>query len=161
MKSREVKVAGLTIGGGTPIKIQTMCNTHTQDVIPSVEQCVEMAAAGAELIRLTTQGMKEVEALKEIKDILRERGIETPLVADVHFSSDVAIEVAKVGSINKASENLGMAQPNISRALKDLEADVGINIFDRSSKGMNLTPEGKEFIAYAQQIIYHLFLLKH
>ena len=96
MKSREVKVAGLTIGGGTPIKIQTMCNTHTQDVMPSVEQCVEMAAAGAELIRLTTQGMKEVEALKEIKKILRERGIETPLVADVHFSSDVAIEVAKV-----------------------------------------------------------------
>jgi len=77
MKSREVKVAGLTIGGGTPIKIQTMCNTHTQDVIPSVEQCVEMDAAGAELIRLTTQGMKEVEALKEIKKILRERGIET------------------------------------------------------------------------------------
>ncbi|MBO5406973.1 MAG: (E)-4-hydroxy-3-methylbut-2-enyl-diphosphate synthase [Bacteroidales bacterium] len=96
MKSREVKVAGLTIGGGTPIKIQTMCNTHTQDVMPSVEQCMEMAAAGAELIRLTTQGMKEVEALKEIKKILRERGIETPLVADVHFSSDVAIEVAKV-----------------------------------------------------------------
>ncbi len=72
------------------------------------------------------------------------------------FHLKYAIEVAKAGSINKASENLGMAQPNISRALKDLESDVGINIFDRSSKGMNLTPEGKEFIAYAQQIIYHL-----
>ena len=67
-----------------------------------------------------------------------------------------AIEVAKAGSINKAGETLNIAQPNISRALKDLEADIGINIFDRSSKGMNLTPEGKEFIAYAQQIVYHL-----
>lgn len=67
-----------------------------------------------------------------------------------------AVEVAKVGSINKASENLGMAQPNISRAIKDLEADMGITIFDRSSKGMNLTPEGKEFIDFAQKILSQL-----
>ena len=73
-----------------------MCNTHTQDVIPSVKQCIEMAQAGAQLIRLTTQGMKEVEALKVIKKELRDSGYNTPLVADVHFSSDVAIEVAKV-----------------------------------------------------------------
>ncbi|MBQ7772683.1 MAG: (E)-4-hydroxy-3-methylbut-2-enyl-diphosphate synthase [Bacteroidales bacterium] len=96
MKSRAVSVKGLTIGGGTPIKVQTMCNTHTQDVAGSVAQCIEMTEAGAELIRLTTQGMKEVEALKEIKRELAGKGIETPLVADVHFSSDVAIEVAKV-----------------------------------------------------------------
>lgn len=64
-----------------------------------------------------------------------------------------AVEVARVGSINKASENLGMAQPNISRAIKDLEADFGITIFDRSAKGMNLTSEGREFIAYSQKIL--------
>lgn len=96
MKSNRVNVAGLTIGGGTPIKVQTMCNTHTQDIEPSVKQCVEMAKAGAQLIRLTTQGLKEVEALKEIKNRLHSQGITTPLVADVHFSSEVAIEVAKV-----------------------------------------------------------------
>ncbi len=67
-----------------------------------------------------------------------------------------AVEVARFGSINKASENLGMAQPNISRAIKDLEADLGISIFDRSAKGMNLTPEGKEFISYAQSILNQL-----
>ncbi len=67
-----------------------------------------------------------------------------------------AIEVSKAGSINKASESLGMAQPNISRAIKDLESDVGITIFDRSAKGMNLTPEGKEFIDNAQKILYQL-----
>lgn len=67
-----------------------------------------------------------------------------------------AVEVAKIGSINKASENLGMAQPNISRAIKDLEAEFGITIFDRSAKGMNLTPEGREFIAYSQKILEQL-----
>lgn len=96
MNSNTVNVAGLQIGGNSPIKVQTMCNTHTQDIAPSVAQCIEMANAGAQLIRLTTQGMKEVEALKEIKAQLRAQGILVPLVADVHFSSDVAIEVAKV-----------------------------------------------------------------
>lgn len=96
MTSLIVNVAGLEIGGNQPIRVQTMCNTHTQDVTPSVKQCIEMAQAGAQLIRLTTQGMKEVEALKVIKKELRDSGYNTPLVADVHFSSDVAIEVAKV-----------------------------------------------------------------
>jgi len=72
-----------------------------------------------------------------------------------------AVEVARFGSINKASENLGMAQPNISRAIKDLEADIGIAIFDRSAKGMNLTPEGKQFISYAQNILNQLSQLEH
>ena len=96
MNSNTVYVKGVVIGGNTPIKVQTMCNTHTQDVAPSVAQCIEMAKAGSQLIRLTTQGMKEVEALAEIKKQLLGLGIETPLVADVHFSSDVAIAVAKV-----------------------------------------------------------------
>ncbi len=72
-----------------------------------------------------------------------------------------AVEVARFGSINKASESLGMAQPNISRAIKDLEADLGIVIFDRSAKGMNLTPQGKDFIANAQNILNQLNQLEH
>ena len=64
-----------------------------------------------------------------------------------------AVEVAKAGSINKASEVLLTAQPNLSRSIKDLEADLGIAIFDRSAKGMTLTPEGEEFIGYAKVIL--------
>ncbi len=64
-----------------------------------------------------------------------------------------AIEVARVGSLNKASETLLIAQPNISRSIKELEADLGITIFDRSAKGMFLTPEGEEFINYAKGIL--------
>lgn len=67
-----------------------------------------------------------------------------------------AVEVARLGSISKASESLNMAQPNISRAIKELESDLGIIIFDRSAKGMNLTPEGKQFIARAQSILGQL-----
>lgn len=96
MNSIEVKVGNVIIGGDSPIRIQTMCNTHTQDVAPSVSQCLEMVKAGAEIIRLTTQGMKEVEALAKIKEELRAQGVDVPLVADVHFNSDVAIEVAKI-----------------------------------------------------------------
>ena len=87
MRKLQVKVGDLLLGNGAPIAVQTMCNTHTQDVDKSVAQCLEMAEAGAKLIRLTTQGIKEVEALSKIKDILRSQGVKTPLVADVHFNS--------------------------------------------------------------------------
>ena len=64
-----------------------------------------------------------------------------------------AVEVAKVGSLNKAAETLLIAAPNVSRSIKELEADIGISIFDRTAKGMGLTPEGEEFINYAKEIL--------
>ena len=64
-----------------------------------------------------------------------------------------AVEVAKVGSLNKAAETLLIAAPNISRSIKELEADIGISIFERTTKGMELTPEGEEFINYAKGIL--------
>ena len=64
-----------------------------------------------------------------------------------------AVEVARLGSLSKAAESLLVAQPNISRSIKELEADLGISIFSRSAKGMILTPEGEEFIGYAQSIL--------
>ena len=94
--SLTVKVGNVLIGGGNPIVVQTMCNTHTSDVQASVDQCVMLAEAGAELIRLTVPSMGQVDSLKEIKAQLRSKGIDTPLVADVHFSSDIAIACASV-----------------------------------------------------------------
>ncbi|MBE7086758.1 MAG: LysR family transcriptional regulator [Clostridiales bacterium] len=64
-----------------------------------------------------------------------------------------AVEVARLGSLNKAAETLLTAQPNISRSIKELESDLGITIFSRSAKGMVLTPEGEELIEYAQGIL--------
>lgn len=97
MERTGFKIAGrLPIGAGAPISVQTMCNTATDDIEASVAQCRAAAEAGADIIRLTTQGLREVEALKEIKSRLRAEGILTPLVADVHFSADVALAAASV-----------------------------------------------------------------
>ena len=67
-----------------------------------------------------------------------------------------AIEVAKQGSINKAAEVLHIAQPNLSRCIKELEGSLGITIFDRSAKGITLTPDGEEFFNYAQMVLHQL-----
>lgn len=64
-----------------------------------------------------------------------------------------AVEVARLGSLNKAAETLMIAQPNISRSIKELEADLGITIFQRSAKGMVLTPDGEEFLDYARDVL--------
>ena len=91
------RIAGrLPIGGGAPVIVQTMCNTSTDDIEGSLAQCRAMAAAGAGLIRLTTQGLKQVDSLREIKRRLRAEGIETPLVADIHFLADAALAAASV-----------------------------------------------------------------
>ena len=96
METLKVKIGNLTIGGDAPIVVQTMCNTHTSDIEASVAQCIRLYNAGAQLIRLTVPSLAQVDALKEIKSRLRSQGIETPLVADVHFSSDIAIAAAEV-----------------------------------------------------------------
>ena len=67
-----------------------------------------------------------------------------------------AVEVARLGSLNKAAEALMIAQPNISRSIKELEADLGITIFQRSAKGMLLTPDGEEFMDYARDILLRI-----
>lgn len=64
-----------------------------------------------------------------------------------------AVEVTKAGSLNKAAQTLLTAAPNVSRAIKELEADIGIAIFERTAKGMELTPDGEEFINYAKGIL--------
>lgn len=64
-----------------------------------------------------------------------------------------AVEVAAAGSINKAAENLYMGQPNLSRAIRELESSLGITIFDRSARGMAPTPEGEQFLSYARKIL--------
>lgn len=64
-----------------------------------------------------------------------------------------AVEIARAGSLNKAAQTLLVAQPNLSRFIKELEAELGITIFDRSVKGMSVTLEGQEFLGYARSIL--------
>lgn len=67
-----------------------------------------------------------------------------------------AVEVARVGSLSQAAQYLILAQPNLSRSIKEFEAEIGIKIFERSTKGMRLTPEGEDFIGYAKEILNHI-----
>lgn len=99
----------LIIGGEAPIVVQTMCNTHTSDVDATVAQCLELAAAGAQLIRITVPGMQDIPQLKAIKERLRSQGCDTPLVADIHFSSRTAIAAAQI--VEKVRINPGNFHP--------------------------------------------------
>ena len=96
METRIVKVGDVLIGGNNPIVVQTMCNTHTYDVEATVAQCLRLAAAGSQLIRITVPGLQDVPHIREIKSRLRAAGCRVPLVADIHFSSETAIAVASV-----------------------------------------------------------------
>ena len=96
METRIVKVGDVLIGGNNPIVVQTMCNTHTYDVEATVAQCLRLAAAGSQLIRITVPGLQDVPHIREIKSRLRAAGCHVPLVADIHFSSETAIAVASV-----------------------------------------------------------------
>ena len=92
-KTSNVQVGNIVIGSDFPIRVQTMANTSTNDIDGSVDQARRCIEAGAELLRFTTQGLREVESLKEIHAQVLTA---VPLVADVHFNSEVADAAAQV-----------------------------------------------------------------
>jgi (E)-4-hydroxy-3-methylbut-2-enyl-diphosphate synthase len=98
-----VRVGALDMGGDNPVRIQSMTTTDTNDTKACVEQAERIIKAGGELVRLTTQGVREAENLKNINAEIRSRGFSTPLVADVHFNpkvADVAARYAEKVRIN-------------------------------------------------------------
>lgn len=88
-------VGNIAIGGDNPIRVQSMTTTNTNDTEACVEQAKRIIDAGGELVRLTTQGSREAENMKNISAALKAQGIMTPLVADVHFNANVADVAAK------------------------------------------------------------------
>ena len=89
-----VRVGRVVIAGDQPVRLQSMTNTSTMDTDGSVAQCSAIAAAGADIVRLTAQGVREAVNLGEIRRRLREQGVETPLVADIHFNPKAAFAAA-------------------------------------------------------------------
>ena len=104
----------VVIGGGAPVAVQTMCNTHTADVAATLAQCRRMATAGADLIRITVPGPREVAAIRTIRETLRAEGIDVPIVADIHFSSETALAVAPF--VDKVRINPGNFHPDHAKA---------------------------------------------
>ena len=115
LETRTVRVGdNVLIGSGHPIVVQTMCNTHTSDIEATVAQCKVLAAAGSQLIRITVPAMTDVKHIEEIRRRLRKEGIQTPLVADIHFSSEIAMAVVPV--VEKIRINPGNFHPDHEKA---------------------------------------------
>ena len=93
--TKEVSVGNVKIGGNNHIVVQSMTNTKTCDVDASVKQCIQLAEAGCEIVRLTAQNLDAARALKDISKKFRAAGFDTPLVADIHFLPQTAMEAVE------------------------------------------------------------------
>lgn len=104
-KTREVMIGSVGVGGNNPIRVQSMTTTDTMDTEATVAQSIRMIEAGCEIVRITAPSKKEAENLQNIKDELRKRGYETPLVADIHFTPNAAEIAARI--VEKVRVNPG------------------------------------------------------
>jgi (E)-4-hydroxy-3-methylbut-2-enyl-diphosphate synthase len=93
--TREVKVGNVGIGGDNPIRVQSMITCDTMDTEASIQQTIELADAGCEIVRITAPTVKDARNLENIVQGLRERGCDVPIVADIHFKPEAAMEAAK------------------------------------------------------------------
>ena len=123
--SSEVRIgSSLILGGGRPVVVQTMCDTHTEDVDATVAQCLRLAAAGAQLVRITVPGQQHVAPVRAIHEALRRAGCTVPIVADIHFSSQTAIAVAPF--VEKVRINPGNFHPDHDQARAQFARLVGV-----------------------------------
>ena len=147
LETRTVRVGdNVLIGSGHPIVVQTMCNTHTSDIEATVTQCKLLAAAGSQLIRITVPSMADVKHLEEIHSRLRAEGINTPLVADIHFSSEIAMAVVPV--VEKIRINPGNFHPDHDKARALFGQFLGLcKQYDRAIRiGLNHGSLGKYIV---------------
>lgn len=100
-KTRKIRVGNLHIGGNAPVVVQSMCNTDTRDVAATVAQIKQLEKAGCEMVRLAVLDMDAARAIGKIK-----KKVKIPLVADIHFSAELALEALRQG-VNKLRINPG------------------------------------------------------
>jgi (E)-4-hydroxy-3-methylbut-2-enyl-diphosphate synthase len=94
-RSREVKVGRVGLGGGNPVRVQSMLTCDTMDTAACVRDSVALADVGCEIVRITAPTVKDARNLEAIRDELRAKGCDVPLVADIHFKPEAALESAK------------------------------------------------------------------
>lgn len=103
--SRVVNIGGIPVGGEHPIRVQSMTTVDTMDTMGSVEQCIRMIESGCEYIRITAPSVNQAKNLENIKNELRARGYNTPLIADIHFTPNAAEVAARI--VEKVRVNPG------------------------------------------------------
>ncbi|HAF58429.1 MAG TPA: 1-hydroxy-2-methyl-2-(E)-butenyl 4-diphosphate synthase, partial [Opitutae bacterium] len=94
-ESSEVSVGSVIIGGTRPVRVQSMTTTNTLDIEATARQTIELAEAGCEIVRITAPNIRAAEALAQISKIVRKAKVDVPLVADIHFMPNAAMEAAK------------------------------------------------------------------
>ena len=130
-KTLSVKVGDCSLSYDRPVVVQSMLNTSTMDTEACVEQAIRIIEAGGQLVRITAQGVKEAENLKNIREELRRRGYSTPLSADIHFNPDAAVVAAKY--VEKVRINPG-------------------NFIDKRATFQNLTYTDEEYKAELERL---------
>ena len=94
--TREVKIGNIALGGNNPLRVQSMTTTDTMDTIATVEQSIRIIEAGSDYVRITAPSINEAKNLENIKNELRKRGYNTPLIADIHFTPNAAEMAARI-----------------------------------------------------------------
>ncbi|MBS1551170.1 MAG: (E)-4-hydroxy-3-methylbut-2-enyl-diphosphate synthase [Bacteroidetes bacterium] len=94
--TREVKIGNIPLGGDNPIRVQSMTTTDTMDTVATVEQSIRIIEAGSDYVRITAPSLNEAKNLENIKNELRRRGYDTPLIADIHFTPNAAEMAARI-----------------------------------------------------------------
>jgi len=111
--SKQITIGNLTLGGGAPIRVQSMTNTDTMDTRATVEQTLRLVEAGCELVRITAPDVRAAQNLYDIKNQLAQHGCHVPLVADIHFNPQAAevaatiVEKVRVNPGNYTDRNTG------------------------------------------------------
>lgn len=95
-RTREVKIGGVPLGGDNPIRVQSMTTTDTMNTAATVEQSIRIIEAGADYVRITAPSINEARNLENIRNELRSRGYQTPLIADIHFTPNAAEVAARI-----------------------------------------------------------------
>ena len=125
--SKQIQIGSLTLGGGAPVRVQSMTNTDTMDTQATVEQTLRLVEAGCELVRITAPDVKAAENLYNIKNELAKRGCTVPLVADIHFNPKAAetaaaiVEKVRVNPGNYTDRNTGRVQFSDREYREELE----------------------------------------
>ncbi|HEU0207488.1 MAG TPA: (E)-4-hydroxy-3-methylbut-2-enyl-diphosphate synthase [Candidatus Udaeobacter sp.] len=127
-KTREVKIGNVGVGGNNPIRVQSMITCDTMDTEASIQQTIELAQAGCEIVRITAPTVKDARNLEQIAKGLRELGCNVPIVADIHFKPEAAMEAAKwVEKVRINPGNYADSKKFVIREYSDEQYEAELN----------------------------------
>ena len=159
--SRAITVGGVTIGGTSPISVQSMTNTDTHDVEATLAQADRLARAGCDILRITAPDVESVNTFK----VLKNRGISMPLVADIHFDYKIALAAVEAGAdkirINPGNIGDRAKIAEVVRACKERSVPIRIGVNSGSLEKHILEKHGSPTaMALAESALYHADLLR-